>query len=209
MAIVYRTDGAWGSGKGTNLAPAEVDGNFYDIDGRVTFIEDNPVEPVTPIAINIEGSAFTMGLSDGSTLGPIAITMPMPTWRGDWAASRAYAELDFFVAPDGGLGAVMVPHTSAAAFDWGALDTGGTGLPVYRQLIGGSGTTSGISDLTDVALGTQADDDMLVWDAPASLWRNETPAVVVGILPAFGGSTGSTAGAKGVVPAPATGDNVA
>ncbi len=209
MAVVYRTDGAWGSGQGTNLAPAQVDGNFYNIDTRVTFIEDNPVEPVVPIAINIEGSAFTMGLSNGEVLGPIAITMPMPTWRDQWNPGVAYNELDFFVAPDGGLGAVMIPHTSAATFDWGALDTGGTGLPVYRQLIGGSGTTSGISDLTDVALGTQADDDMLVWDAPASLWRNETPAVVVGILPAFGGSTGSTAGAKGVVPAPATGDNVA
>src|SRR5580765_27063 len=176
MAIVYRTDGAWGSGKGTNLGPAEVDGNFYDLDGRVGFIEENPVEPVTPIAINIEGSAFTMGLSDGSTLGPIAITMPMPTWRGDWAPSRAYAELDFFVAPDGGLGAVMVPHTSAAAFDWGALDDT-LGLPVYRQLIGGSGTTSGISDLIDVALSAMADKDMLVWGAPASLWRNKTPAL--------------------------------
>ena len=53
-------------------------------------------------------------------------------------------------------------------------------MPVYRQLIGGSGTTSGIADLVDVALGSQADDDMLVWDGPASLWRNETPAVVVG-----------------------------
>ena len=211
MAIIYRTDGAWGTGQGSNLSPAQVDGNFYDITTRVTYIEDNPVEPVVPIAINIEGSAFTMGLSNGETLGPIAITMPMPTWRGDWNPSVAYNELDFFIAPDNGLGAVMIPHTSAATFDWGALDdaAGGTGLPVYRQLIGGSGTTSGISDLTDVALGTQADNDMLVWDGPASLWRNETPAAVTVNLPAFGGATGSAAGAKGVVPAPAAGDNTA
>jgi len=208
MAIIYRTDGAWGTGQGSNLAPAQVDGNFYDIDTRVTSIEDNPVEPVVPIAINIEGSAFTMGLSNGDTIGPIAITMPMPTWRGDWNPGVAYNELDFFIAPDGGLGAVMIPHTSAATFDWGAIDTG-TGLPVYRQLIGGSGTTSGIRDLVDVALGTQADNDMLVWDGPASLWRNETPVAVVGNLPAFGGSTGSTAGAKGIVPAPAAGDDTA
>jgi hypothetical protein len=206
MAVIYRTDGAWGSGKGTNLAPAEVDGNFYDITQRVTYIEDNPVEPITPIAINIEGGQFTMGLSDGSTLGPITITYPMPLWRGTWAPSVEYNEMDFFTAPDGGLGAVMIGHTSAATFDWGALSGGS---PVYQQLVGGSGTTSGISDLIDVALGTQADDDMLVWDGPASLWRNETPTAVVGILPAFGGSTGAAAGAKGVVPAPAAGDDTA
>jgi len=206
MAIVYRTDGAWGSGQGTNLSPAQVDGNFYDVTTRVTYIEDNPVEPITPIAINIEGGQFTMGLSDGSTLGPITITYPMPLWRGDWAPSVEYNEMDFFTAPDGGLGAVMIGHTSAATFDWGALSGG---APVYQQLVGGSGTTSGIADLTDVALGTQADNDMLVWDGPAALWRNETPAAVVVNLPAFGGSTGSTAGAKGIVPAPAAGDNTA
>jgi len=208
MAIVYRTDGAWGTGKGTNLAPDEVDGNFYDVDLRVTYIEDNPVEPVTPIAINIEGSAFSMGLSNGETLGPIMITYPMPTWRDHWNPGVAYNEMDFFLSPDGGLGAVMIGHTSAATFDWGALDPT-LALPLYRQLIGGSGTTSGISDLTDVALGTQADADMLVWDGPASLWRNETPTAVVGILPAFGGSTGGAAGAKGIVPAPAAGDDAA
>ena len=206
MAIIYRTDGAWGSGQGTNLSPAQVDGNFYDVTTRVSYIEDNPVEPITPIAINIEGGQFTMGLSDGSTLGPITITYPMPLWRGDWAPSVEYNEMDFFTAPDGGLGAVMISHTSAATFDWGALSGG---APIYQQLVGGSGTTSGIADLTDVALGTQADNDMLVWDGPAALWRNETPAAVVVNLPAFGGSTGSTAGAKGIVPAPAAGDNTA
>src|SRR6185436_7469209 len=164
MTVIYRTDGAWGTGQGSNLSPAQVDGNFYDIDTRVTSIEDNPVEPIAPIAINIEGQAFTMGLSNGETLGPIAVTYPMPTWRGAWNPGIAYSEMDFFTSPDNGLGAVMIPHTSAATFDWGALDTGGSGLPVYRQLIGGSGTTSGISDLTDVALSGQADNDMLVWD---------------------------------------------
>jgi len=179
MPVIYRTDGAWGTGKGSNLAPAEVDGNFYDVDTRVTFIEDNPVEPITPTAINIEGGLFTMGLSDGSTLGPIVMTYPMPTWRGDWGPGVAYNEIDFFIAPDNGFGSVMIPHTSAATFDWGALDTGGTGLPVYRQLIGGSGTTSGIADQVDVALGTQADDDLLMWDAAPSLWRNQTPAFLL------------------------------
>jgi len=80
--------------------------------------------------------------------------MPMPTWRDQWNPGVAYNELDFFVAPDGGLGAVMIPHTSAATFDWGALDTGGTGLPVYRQLIGGSGTNTANGSAVAVQVGS-------------------------------------------------------
>ena len=74
MAIVYRTDGAWGSGKGSNLAPAEADNNFYDLDGRLTYIEDNPVLPIEPISITITGYNFYMGLSNGETLGPVVQT---------------------------------------------------------------------------------------------------------------------------------------
>jgi len=84
MAIVYRTDGAWGTGKGSNLEPAEVDGNFYDIDQRVTYWEDNPPLPIEPISITITGYNFTMGLSNGETLGPVVMTMPVPEWRGTW-----------------------------------------------------------------------------------------------------------------------------
>jgi hypothetical protein len=204
MTIIYRTDGSWGTGKGTNLTPVEVDGNFADLDGRVTYVEDNPPDAVVPIAIGIEGSLFTMDLSDGSSLGPIVITMPVPQWRGEWSAITPYAEMDFFTAPDGGgFGAVIRAHTSAATFDWGALDGG---LPIYQQIVGGSGTTSGVADLVDVSLAGQADADMLVWDAAGAVWRNKTPAAVNIILPAFGGSTGSAAGLKGLVPAPAAGD---
>jgi len=174
MPVIYRTSGAWGPGKGANLEPSEVDGNFYDVDTRVTFMEDNPVAPVTPIAISIEGAAFTMGLSNGDVLGPIAITYPMPEWRGDWQPATPYAELDFIVAPDNGLGAVMVPHTSAATFDWAALD--GTGNPIYHQLIGSTGETTRLTDLTDVAITTPADGEVLTWDAATSLWRNEVAA---------------------------------
>ena len=81
MAIIYRTSGAWGPGKGANLEPAEVDGNFFDLGTRVDFIEDNPPAAVVPIAMSIEGSALTIGLSNGDVLGPVTITMPMPEWR--------------------------------------------------------------------------------------------------------------------------------
>jgi hypothetical protein len=193
MTIVYRTDGAWGSGKGSNLAPAEVDGNFHDVDTRVAFIEDNPVEPIAPIAINIEGSAFTMGLSNGDTLGPIAITYPMPTWRGNWAPSIAYNEMDFFIAPDGGLGAVMIPHTSAATFDWAAIDSG-SGLPVYRKLIGGSGSTLALDGLTDVTLTSVSNGQLLAYDATAGYWKNATIGSGTGTVTSVATGAGLTGG---------------
>jgi hypothetical protein len=39
MAIIYRTSGSWGAGKGSNLTAAEVDGNFSDSDTRVVTLE--------------------------------------------------------------------------------------------------------------------------------------------------------------------------
>jgi len=161
MAIVYRTDGAWGAGKGSNLAPAEVDGNFYNIDQRVTYIEDNPVMPIEPISITITGYNFFMGLSNGETLGPVIMTMPVPEWRGEWTASTIYHDMDFITAPDGGFGAVMLGHTSAATFDWAA--TSAEGLPLYRQIVGSNAMTVALSDLIDVALSGLATGDMLVW----------------------------------------------
>src|SRR4051812_20939543 len=135
MAVIYRTDGAWGSGKGTNLAPAEVDGNFFELDGRVAEIEDNPIPAVVPISISIEGGLFSMDLSDGTTIGPIVMTMPVPQWRGAWTPGLDYQEMDFFTAPDGGFGAVLIAHTSGATFDWGALDPD-TSRPLYQEIVG-------------------------------------------------------------------------
>ncbi len=206
MAIVFRTDGPWGAGKGTNLAPAEVDGNFYDVDQRVTFFEDNPPMPIEPISITITGYNFYMGLSNGETLGPVTMTMPVPEWRGEWTPLTPYNDLDFFTGTDGGFGAVMQSHTSAATFDWAALGT--NGLPLYRLIVGGSGMTVALAGLTDVALSGLATGDMLVWDAASSYWRNEDPVEVAANFAVFEGDTGS-GGSQGMVPAPAAGDAAA
>jgi len=207
MAMIYRTDGAWGSGKGTNLAPAEVDGNFFELDGRVTEIEDNPIPAVTPISITISGGLFYMDLSDGTTIGPIVMTMPVPQWRGTWAAGIDYQEMDFFTAPDGGFGAVLRPHTSTAPFSWAALDEGG--LPLYQEIVGGSGTTAALDDLVDVAVSASADGDLLVYNLAAAVWQNRSKSyVATTVLPPFGGDAG-TGGTRGVVPAPAAGDAAA
>lgn len=168
MAIIYRTSGAWGPGKGANLEPAEVDGNFFDLGTRVDFIEDNPPAAVVPIAMSIEGSALTIGLSNGDVLGPVTITMPMPEWRGDWQPAMPYAEMDFVVAPDNSLVAVLIPHTSAATFDLAAVDPD-TGQPIYKELIGSTGDTTGLSDLTDVSITAPANGDVLTYNAAAGI----------------------------------------
>jgi hypothetical protein len=203
MAIVYRTDGAWGAGKGSDLAPGEVDGNFYDIDSRVTYFEDNPPLPIEPISITITGYNFYMGLSNGETLGPVVMTMPVPEWRGAWTPATPYNDMDFFTAPDGGFGAVMQAHTSAATFDWAAVGT--NDLSNYRQIVGSSGMAVALSGLTDVALSGIATGDMLVWDGASSYWRNLDPIEAAENFAVFEGDTGA-GGSQGVVPAPAPGD---
>jgi hypothetical protein len=206
MAIIFRTDGAWGTGLGVNLSPAQVDGNFWDLQGRLTYIEDNPVEPIEPISITIAGSQFSMGLSNGETLGPITMTMPVPLWRGDWQPSTLYHEMDYFIGTDGGFGVVMVTHTSATTFDWAATSGG---VPVYQVIVGASGTTAALGDLVNVSLTGEADGDLLIFNLATGYWQNRTKAVVAQtVLPPFGGDSG-TGGLRGMVPAPAAGDAAA
>ena len=205
MSITYRTSGAWGPGKGSNLAPAEVDGNFYDVDQRISAFEDNPPEPIKPVSITLEGYNFTMGFDDGTILGPITMTYPVPQWRGDWTPSTLYNDMDYIIAPDGGFGAVMQTHTSGTTFDWAATDPS-NGLPLYKQIVGSNGMTVAMSDLTDVAISDATVGDMLIWGG--SYWANATPSeVTLNLLPFLGDS--GTGGARGLVPAPAAGDGAA
>ncbi|TPN44859.1 hypothetical protein [Mesorhizobium sp. B1-1-7] len=73
MAIVLR------SVKGSNLIPAEVDGNFTDLDGRVTELEENPPEAVGISNIVVSGTQMTIYLADATVLGPY--TLPQANFR--------------------------------------------------------------------------------------------------------------------------------
>jgi hypothetical protein len=204
MPIVYRTDGAWGAGQGSNLSAAQVDGNFYDIDIRVTAIEDNPVPPIAPISMTLTGTSFSMGLSNGTTLGPIQLTMPLPNWRGNWTASTDYDAMDFFTAPDGGFGAVIKDHTSASSFDW-AASGGSPASALYKKIVAASGVTIAFDELTDVGITSVGNDHFVLYDATAEAWSNRSPADVTAVLVTFEGDSGS-GGEQGLVPAPAAGD---
>lgn len=73
MGIVLR------SVKDSNLTAAEVDGNFTDLDGRVTTLEDNPPEPVNISNITVSGTQMTIYLEDATVFGPF--TLPQANFR--------------------------------------------------------------------------------------------------------------------------------
>lgn len=79
MSITYRTTGAWGPGKGSNLTAAEVDGNFHDLDQRVTGLESNPPTPDEISNITVTGTQMTIWLVSGAHFGPF--TLPQAAWR--------------------------------------------------------------------------------------------------------------------------------
>lgn len=139
MAIVYRTAGAWGPGKGANLTPAEVDGNFYDLHGRVDTLETTPPTPNNIANITASGSQLTVIMDDASTFGPFTMPTARFTWIGDWAAATAYAINDVIADPtSGNIYVVIKSHTSDTTFD---EDYTSGGDPVYELMIeaGGSG----------------------------------------------------------------------
>jgi len=124
MTIIYRTAGAWGSGQGTNLSAAQVDGNFFDLATRVTTIEGGGLNAPTISSFTIVGTNLFVNMSDSTVLGPY--TLPTASWnfRGDWTPSTVYAVNDVVTA-NGSVYLVMFGHTSATTFDPNANDGGG------------------------------------------------------------------------------------
>src|SRR5262247_1413095 len=90
MAIIYRTSGAWGAGQGSNLTAAQVDGNFFDHDGRINYLETNP-----PVAVSIDhfemaGDQFYVHLTDSTILGPYQLPIIEWNFRGEWQPATFY-----------------------------------------------------------------------------------------------------------------------
>lgn len=133
MTVIYRTAGAWGSGKGSNLTPAEVDGNFYDHEGRIAAIEGSPPTPVEIASIDVnEDGELTVTMDDDTTYGPFQIPVTAFTWRGDWAASAYYNLYDVVYAINYGVYIVMKEHTSPSVFD---ENHAVSGVKVYNQMM--------------------------------------------------------------------------
>ena len=136
MAIIYRTTGPWGTGKGANLVPAEVDGNFFDVSTRVTVLEDNIPAAANGIAFFTIGGSnrdlFYVHMTNGTIQGPF--TLPEKTWnfRGAWASSNVY-NVDDVVTANGAVYLVLINHISASLFNPDAND--GSGHNYYGLLL--------------------------------------------------------------------------
>jgi len=134
MTQTYRTNDVtrWGTGKGSDLAPAEVDINFWDLIQRMATQEARPDPGPTIDHFSTSGALFYVHMSDGSVLGPY--TLPVATFndRGEWLPETAYAVMDTFTI-NGGLYVVLFDHTSDTSFDPGAND--GAGHDYYSLMV--------------------------------------------------------------------------
>lgn len=137
--ITYRTNdvGKWGTGKGSNLTPAEADNDFWELYTRLKSLEDSPPSPVNITSITVIGSTFQVNMSDGSHFGPFDLPIAKFEWQGAWVNDAIYAKLDLITVPQKGLYIVMFPHTAphTGPFDEGAVDVG-TGKPIYLKIFG-------------------------------------------------------------------------
>lgn len=129
MAIVLR------SVKGSNLTPGEVDGNFEDLDGRLTDMENDPPTGVGVTGFSVSGQTFTVNLSNGSTFGPYALPVAAIRWAGNYVASTTYDPLDMFFVPGYGLYLVLSEYEAPTEFDPAVEDTEG---PVLQAIMGAS-----------------------------------------------------------------------
>lgn len=128
MAIIYRTTGAWGAGKGSNLTPAEVDNNFNELKNDIEDILANPPAAAGISNIEVIGTQMKIYLSNGDSYGPYTLPYVMFKSKGDWQPNTIYAILDLLTVPQKGLYLVNVDHESEAEFD---PDLMIGGVPVY------------------------------------------------------------------------------
>jgi hypothetical protein len=131
MTTIFRTAGAWGAGKGSDLTPAEVDGNFWDHLQRIVALETAGV-PINEVDnITVTGGQFSVFLTDGTEFGPFALPVAVFNMRGTWAPTTAYTYLDLFTTA-AGLYMVLISHTSASTFDPNRTISG---QPVYHLVL--------------------------------------------------------------------------
>ncbi len=124
--------------KGSPITEAEYDGSLHNLDDRVTVVEGVAGSNAYPVGFEINTAGHLDVIMSNSAVidagllpetGGIAVS-----FRGAWQPLTLYAVNDLFTAPNSNwLGVVLVAHTSAATFDWGAND--GFGHDFYAVLV--------------------------------------------------------------------------
>jgi len=164
--ITYRTLGPWGSGKGANLQPAEVDTNFWNVAEAIVALQTNPAQPVGIASITVSGTQMWITLTDSTVLGPYTLPVLTFRWRGEWEPNADYVALDVVTVFQTGIFMCQVSHTSGATFD---IDQEIGGTLVWLQLFGSvDATLSGLSDVdvNDPMVGGE----LLQWSYEANKW---------------------------------------
>lgn len=207
--MIYRTTGAWGAGQGFNLTAAQVDSNFYELRSDLDDLIANPLTPDEISSITATGTTMTVTLQSGT-----AFAVPFPVlqfrWRDDWLPFTPYSAFDAFRVNGVGIFSVLEDHTSAATFDPDA--TGGSpAATLYNELIAVTGADTQLGGLADMDFTALGDNDFIAYDLAATTWTNRTPTAATALLDEFVGDAASPSvnGAKGLVPAPVSGDGAA
>lgn len=131
MTIVYVTTGAWGTGTGTPLGAAQVDGNFYDLDQRVIDLNADLAEGKRIDSVTYSPNSMTFHFTDG-TSQVIPLPVATITYVGQWTNSTPYSTAQMVSVRGLGMYQVLVAHTTPAlpaAFNPNATD--GSGNPLY------------------------------------------------------------------------------
>lgn len=158
----YRTTGAWGAGKGSDLTPVEVDTNFWDIIERIVTIEELPDPSAGIESFSVIGTDFYVQMTDATQLGPYPLPLVKFTARGAWTPSTPYVVMDTF-DNGGALYMVLVNHTSALTFDAGAND--GLGNEYYGLMLSTPSTVLPTGGSTGMALQKASGADFdTTWD---------------------------------------------
>jgi hypothetical protein len=150
MTITYRLV------KGSPLTFAEEDGNFSDLDGRLSTVEgagfSNPIDSIT-----ISGNILTFEYSTSVGGGSDSVAIPTAAWngRGEWQALTSYAVNDLVIDASR-LYLVKIAHTSASSFDPGAQSGG---QDIYDFIFGPLGQTEAAT-LSDTTYTLQGTDDL-------------------------------------------------
>ena len=188
MLLTFRTLGAWGAGKGSNLEAAEVDENFWSLAEAIIALQNDPALPVGIASITVSGTQMTITLTDGTVMGPFTLPVLTFRWRDEFSAGTLYSTLDVFKVTS--TNPFVDPATVRygiflvnIAGSWTTFDPDLTsgGLPVFTQLFGAVDTL--LRTLGDVAIddmvdplgqpGIPVDQSVLVWHSSDQLWHNE------------------------------------
>lgn len=164
MTIIYRTDDSlkWGTGKGSDLDPEEVDNNFWELFTDFMSITDHLAELVVSIDyITVSANTFTVTLTDHTVLGPFTLPQINWNWRGTWAPATNYAVYDV-ITINAQVYQVLITHQSDSSFDPNA--TNGSAQLLYGLLFEVPGNVLPGNGHTGQILMKASDDDFdLKW----------------------------------------------